>query len=777
MAVSPMPAMRRTPAGGPTPDILGVFAAVAERVEARLAQLTERERTRWAAVDADVAELFDVAGRPAAGAGQAAAARRSATGASSAPAAIPMIRRRSPGRRRGRVRAAPRLRPLPRRRDGRLGVRRGNRTCHLVHADRHDAADWTGEARRFGEGVAILVGDLAFVYADELMRLAPPAAWEMWNELRLELNVGQYLDILGTARRERRPSHRRAHRPLQVGQVHRRAAAARRRRCWPRPSGLTSWCRPLSAYGLPLGDAFQLRDDMLGAFGDEPVTGKPVGDDLREGKPTPLLALATARGHGDAAARPRSVSASRTSVSGDVVAIQDVLVDTGAVAELEQRIDGARRRGGGRPGGGADHRRRPALGLTELAYARRLAREVAGPGSAHGRGRTRWPPPGRRRARPAPRPRPPATAAASGRTRRTATTAPRTASAWRGRSWWRSRAGGRRATARPAPTDPAGPARRSTVIDRGRRRPDRRRRQARPVAEHRAPHQLGPGAGDEQRDVGAETAADHGGRPELGQRGVGVGHQHLGRVAAADGTVERPCPVKSRACTGPGHALGPVRHRRRRLLAETVEQQQRAGRRVGVAGEVVEGQRDRVVAQVGDRRDGSRQEVEDEVGDDGRAARCARSGRCRRAVTKPAVPRQPRAARRRVGCPSPSPRAPGRARRGRACRGPPSVAATTPAATGRSRRSASTGRASSASRRRPRGRRCWRCRAATRAAGAGSAARGAWPAPRACPACARRWRPGARWSSHASSSVASMRVRSWFGDVGRRPLRRAGRRG
>ena len=51
----------------------------------------------------------------------------------------------------------------------------------------------------------------------------------------------------------------------------------------------------LSAYGLPLGDAFQLRDDMLGAFGDERVTGKPVGDDLREGKPTPLLALATQR--------------------------------------------------------------------------------------------------------------------------------------------------------------------------------------------------------------------------------------------------------------------------------------------------------------------------------------------------------------------------------------------------------------------------------------------------------------------------------------------------
>ena len=82
-------------------------------------------------------------------------------------------------------------------------VRRGQRTCHLAFADRHEAGAWTGEARRFGEGVAILAGDLAFVYADELMRDASRPAWDVWNELRIELNVGQYLDILGTARRAR----------------------------------------------------------------------------------------------------------------------------------------------------------------------------------------------------------------------------------------------------------------------------------------------------------------------------------------------------------------------------------------------------------------------------------------------------------------------------------------------------------------------------------------------------------------------------------------------
>ena len=58
---------------------------------------------------------------------------------------------------------------------------------------------------------------------------------------------------------------------------------------------LDDLAEPLSAYGLPLGEAFQMRDDVLGTFGDPAVTGKPVGEDLREGKPTPLLAIATAR--------------------------------------------------------------------------------------------------------------------------------------------------------------------------------------------------------------------------------------------------------------------------------------------------------------------------------------------------------------------------------------------------------------------------------------------------------------------------------------------------
>ena len=83
-------------------------------------------------------------------------------------------------------------------------VRRGERTAHLAFADEHESSGWSGEARRFGEGVAILIGDLAFVYADQLLGGAPPAVWSVWNELRIELNVGQYLDIRGAAGGERR---------------------------------------------------------------------------------------------------------------------------------------------------------------------------------------------------------------------------------------------------------------------------------------------------------------------------------------------------------------------------------------------------------------------------------------------------------------------------------------------------------------------------------------------------------------------------------------------
>ena len=213
--------------------------------------------------------------------------------------------------------------------------RRGRPTAHVAYAARHQREGWRGEPRRFGEGVAILVGDLAFVYADMLMASAPAAARAVYDELRVELNIGQYLDVLGTARgRTNLATARRissyksgkytVERPLHVG-----AALAGR---------LEELAEPLSRYGLPLGEAFQLRDDLLGAFGDATATGKPVGDDLREGKPTPLMAIAAERATGAAARRLRRAGDPALNEA-EVIELQEVLVDTGARDEIEGAIE------------------------------------------------------------------------------------------------------------------------------------------------------------------------------------------------------------------------------------------------------------------------------------------------------------------------------------------------------------------------------------------------------------------------------------------------------
>ncbi len=214
--------------------------------------------------------------------------------------------------------------------------RRGTPTTHTVFANAHAAAGWAGEPRRFGEGVAILVGDLAFVMADQLLIDAPRDAWVIWNELRTELNIGQLLDIVGSVQGDRRLDKAEricryksgkytVERPLHLGAV--LAAPDRAEELLP----------ALSAYGLPLGDAFQMRDDVMGAFGDEAVTGKPVGGDLREGKPTPLLARAVLASTPAQRAVLDEVGSPNLD-DADIERMQQVIVDTGALAALEKQI-------------------------------------------------------------------------------------------------------------------------------------------------------------------------------------------------------------------------------------------------------------------------------------------------------------------------------------------------------------------------------------------------------------------------------------------------------
>ena len=213
-------------------------------------------------------------------------------------------------------------------------TRRGEAAVHKRFADRHRELSARGEARRFGEGAAILVGDFAFVYADMLFATAPPAARPLFDELRIELCVGQFLDLAASATGARERSRAElieryksgkytVERPLHLG-----AALAGR---------VDDLAGPLTAYGVPIGQAFQLRDDLLGVFGDPEVTGKPVGEDLRERKLTPLVAAAVARDPG-LDAELDALGADGPADPERIEAVQERLVATGAVDEVEASI-------------------------------------------------------------------------------------------------------------------------------------------------------------------------------------------------------------------------------------------------------------------------------------------------------------------------------------------------------------------------------------------------------------------------------------------------------
>ncbi len=214
-------------------------------------------------------------------------------------------------------------------------TRRGATTVHVANGARLEANGWQGEARRFGEGVAILVGDLGHVYADQLTGAVNQSARKIWDELRIELNLGQYLDMRAAAAGE--VDHATAKqvatfktalytivRPLQLGAS------------LPGPAS-PELLAQLDRFGRPLGRAFQLRDDALGLTGDERWLGKPVGDDLREGKPTEIVSF----GLEEANPEQRRVldEIGRRGLRADEVAhIIEVLRDVGALDRNEELI-------------------------------------------------------------------------------------------------------------------------------------------------------------------------------------------------------------------------------------------------------------------------------------------------------------------------------------------------------------------------------------------------------------------------------------------------------
>jgi geranylgeranyl diphosphate synthase type I len=220
-------------------------------------------------------------------------------------------------------------------------TRRGQPAVHRRFAAEHRRDGWNGDPDAYGAGAAILLGDLMLSWTDEMFRSCGlpaervDAALPYLDACRSEVVAGQYLDAVAQASGDSdvatamrvvrfKSAKYTVERPLHLG-----AALA---------GADHDLIAALSAFGLPIGEAFQLRDDVLGVFGDEAVTGKPAGDDLREGKRTVLLACATAAA--DASQRElldRLVGDPRLDL-GQVEVLRSVITGTGALQEVEDLI-------------------------------------------------------------------------------------------------------------------------------------------------------------------------------------------------------------------------------------------------------------------------------------------------------------------------------------------------------------------------------------------------------------------------------------------------------
>ena len=221
-------------------------------------------------------------------------------------------------------------------------TRRGLPAVHRRFASLHRSQAWVGDPEGFGMGAAVLLGDLCLAWSDEMLSTCGLTAERLlaghrvYDAMRTELMGGQYLDLLeqarggGSVERALRVARYKSakytiEKPLHLGAV--LAGAGQ--------DVLDGY----SGYGLPLGEAFQLRDDVLGVFGDPSVTGKPAGDDLREGKRTALVAMAleTATPAQSAVFR-RHLGDPHLTAQG-VSELREVIEQTGALRRVEGLIE------------------------------------------------------------------------------------------------------------------------------------------------------------------------------------------------------------------------------------------------------------------------------------------------------------------------------------------------------------------------------------------------------------------------------------------------------
>jgi geranylgeranyl diphosphate synthase type I len=210
----------------------------------------------------------------------------------------------------------------------------------LIHDDLMDGSDTRrGKPaihKQFGDAAAILIGDLALVWNEKALHdsgLESKEVNSIHDIMRTELMAGQFLDVY-----EQTQNSFSVERSLKIARyksgkysierpLHFGAALAK-------PVDVDRFYSIYSEYGLPLGEAFQLRDDLLGVFGDPFETGKPAGDDLREGKRTALVAYAHDRG--DSATKKLIETKLGTS---NIDGLADAILNSGAVTHVEDLIE------------------------------------------------------------------------------------------------------------------------------------------------------------------------------------------------------------------------------------------------------------------------------------------------------------------------------------------------------------------------------------------------------------------------------------------------------
>ncbi len=226
-------------------------------------------------------------------------------------------------------------------------TRRGRPAAHRVMAADHADRAWRGDPDRFGLAGALLAGNLCLVWCDHLYEesgvdpVALAAARPVYHRMRTQLMAGQFIDVVESMRpwtgldddeRVQRARHVIRYKSAKYSIEHPLLIGAT-------AGGASSHdLEHLSDYGLALGEAFQLRDDILGVFGDPETTGKPAGDDLREGKRTVLIARTLAACTDEDAALLESQLGDGDLTEHHVDALRQVMLRSGAVAAVEADI-------------------------------------------------------------------------------------------------------------------------------------------------------------------------------------------------------------------------------------------------------------------------------------------------------------------------------------------------------------------------------------------------------------------------------------------------------